>query len=82
MDTDRFVYGKNQEGYLVYLSLMIKIYPDVRQGVKVIGLFKKVEEQDDVGYILYDIEEGSIFGINKYTQEHLGIELDIINSDN
>jgi len=40
---DKLVYAMNKSGYLVPCSLMIKVYPNLDEGIRVIGFLRKFE---------------------------------------
>jgi len=40
---DKSVFAMNKSGYLVPCSLMIKVYPNLDEGIRVIGFLRKIE---------------------------------------
>lgn len=43
MGKERIVFALNKSGYIVPCTLMIKVFPNLNEGIRVVGFLKKVE---------------------------------------
>jgi PAS domain S-box-containing protein len=105
INTERHVYPINNKGYIIPGSLLIKVIPQVKAGIKIIGLLRPHElsgnpqsaptnfgigPKDNINnttgnnfhYILYNITNGTIYGISENCFDNYGIRSDLIYGNN
>lgn len=88
----RTVIACNSQGFLVFLDSLVKILPSVDQGIKFVGILKKIEDfgeffkekgsicsSSDFAFIVTSLE-GQIYGINENCMNRLGIPVSLFKS--
>lgn len=72
---ERIVFPINKHGYMVPCSLMIKVLPNLDEGIRLVGFLKEVQQSFDplklgendiderVHYIMFSPDTGVIHGI-------------------
>jgi PAS domain S-box-containing protein len=45
---ERIVYPQNKNGYLLPCTLMIKVLPNLDEGIRIVGFFKEMEESSEL----------------------------------
>ena len=88
---ERLVFPINKAGYLVPSTLMIKILPNLDDGIKIVGFLKDIETEgafskneadaeERVHYLIYGAGEGEnlVYGINESCYQSFGIPPSLI----
>lgn len=90
---ERFVLPINKGGYLVPCTLMIKILPNLDEGIQIVGFLKDVESgtsylksdfdsDDKVHYLIYGSETGMVHGITHSCYTTFGIPASLCHGNN
>ena len=90
---ERIVFPVTKAGYIVPCSLMVKILPNLEDGIKIVGFLKDIEagttfmrndvETDEkVHYIMYGGESGEVFGITYSCYQSFGITHSLVSGGN
>src|SRR5690606_30150303 len=85
MGQERIVFPINKDGYIIPSSLMIKVMPNLDEGIRLVGFLKDVdkggnfgkgtefETEEEVHHIVYSGDTGVIHGISSGIKKHFGI---------
>jgi len=85
MGMERTVFPINKQGYMVPCSLMIKVLPNLDDGIRLVGFLKEIEKDSHfvkelafdtdkpVHYIMYSTETGLINGVTYSCKQDFGI---------
>lgn len=91
---ERLVYPLNKEGYIVPCSLMIKVLPNLDEGIRLVGFLKDVdkdgsfakgsdfETEEKVHHIMYSGDTGAIHGITHSCKRGFGIPASLVSGAN
>jgi PAS domain S-box-containing protein len=94
--SERLVFPVNKQGYIVPCSLMVKILPNLDEGIRVVGFLKDVEgatsynkgdfdSDEKVHYIMYgggDSSNNVIYGITQSCLQAFGIPASLVYGNN
>ncbi|EAR83935.1 PAS domain S-box protein (macronuclear) [Tetrahymena thermophila SB210] len=84
---ERSVMCLNKQGYIVPCTLMIKVLPNLDDGIQIVGFLKEIENQDIksqldreevVHYLIYRDDNQQIQGISETCHEYFGIPAQLI----
>ena len=85
---ERVVFPVTKQGYLIPCTLMIKVLPSLKEGLKIVGFLTELERDagnlpDDVDknklhYLMYDGHTGSIQGVTINCKKNFGISGSLI----
>ena len=45
---ERMVYPQNKNGYIVPCTLMIKVLPNLDEGIRIVGFFKEIDDSAEL----------------------------------
>lgn len=45
---ERIVYPQNKNGYIIPCTLMIKVLPNLDEGIRIVGFFKEIDESAEL----------------------------------
>ena len=90
---ERFFLAKNKSGYAVPSTLMVKILPNLDDGIKIVGFLKDVHNhpedinpdfvsEEKVHYMLYGGENDVVHGLTYSCYQHFGIPSSLIYGNN
>ena len=89
--SERLMFPLNKHNYLVPTTLMIKVLPNLDQGIRVVGFLREVEASDPLKqdfdsderthYVMYGGEQDIIQGITMSCYESFGIPSNLTNSN-
>ena len=67
---ERTVYPINKKGYLLPSTIMIKLFPELYDGVRIIGFLNEEDEfaqnRNTLHYMLIDLESIALLGITEF----------------
>lgn len=72
MNTARKVFAQNRRGFLVACDLLIKVIPDLSEGIQLVGVFSKIPNEVK-SVMLVDSNNGEILGLTQEIYENYGI---------
>jgi len=87
---ERLVFPLNKDGYIVPCSLMIKVLPNLDEGIRLVGFLKDVdkdgtfakggdmETDEKVHHIMYSGDTGAIHGITHSCKREFGIPASLV----
>jgi len=83
---ERTIFPLTKHNYVVPCTLMIKILPNLDEGIKIVGFIKEIESNgnaefdvdEQVHYILYGGENNAVFGITESCYKSFGIPVSLI----
>ena len=73
INTQRRVYAMNRRGFMIPCDLLVKVIPDLSSGIRIVGMFSKINLRTQPNRILIDANSGDIVGITKEVYENFGI---------
>jgi hypothetical protein len=91
---ERVVFPVNKSGYVVPCTLMIKVLPNLDEGIRMVGFLKDIEKDssvmknaefdsdEKVHYILYSGDTGVIHGITYSCKQEFGIPSSLVHGSN
>eukprot|EP00331_Platyophrya_macrostoma_P019490 CAMPEP_0176470080 /NCGR_PEP_ID=MMETSP0127-20121128/40245_1 /TAXON_ID=938130 /ORGANISM="Platyophrya macrostoma, Strain WH" /LENGTH=784 /DNA_ID=CAMNT_0017864311 /DNA_START=1009 /DNA_END=3359 /DNA_ORIENTATION=- len=90
---ERIVFPITKAGYIIPCSLMIKILPNLDDGVKLVGFLKDIEagstfmkndfdSEEQVHYLIYGGDGDLVYGISQSCYESFGIPASLIYGKN
>ena len=85
---ERFILPQTKSGYVVPCTLMVKVLPNLDDGIKMVGFLKDVDSspainsdfdaEDKVHYIIYGAENSLVYGVTYGCYQHFGIPASLI----
>lgn len=87
---ERIIFPVDKSGYIVPCSLMIKILPNLDEGIRLVGFLKDIEKEtgmmknaefdseEQVHYLIYAGDTGTIHGITKSCRQTFGIPSSLV----
>ncbi|KAL4485750.1 hypothetical protein ABPG72_012290 [Tetrahymena utriculariae] len=90
---ERTVMCLNKNGYVIPTSIMVKVLPNLDQGIQIVGFLKEIDNQESksqidkdqvVHYIIYREDNLQIQGISQSIHDYFGIPSQLVygNSNN
>ena len=92
---ERVVFPQNKNGYLVPCTLMIKVLPNLNEGIQIVGFLKDIDSaasfmkteydaNERIHYMIYNGESGVIQGVTHSCYQSFGIPASLVygNSSN
>lgn len=91
---ERVVFPITKNGYIVPCSLMVKVLPNLDEGLKVVGFLKDIEpticfdqssidpNEERVHYIIYGEDDRKIYGITQTCYQSFGIPASLVSRNN
>ena len=92
---ERLVLCQNKLGYLVPCTLMIKVLPNLDEGIQIVGFLKDIDQsqnllksqfdaEEKVHYMIYNATSETIMGVTYSCYQSLGIPASLVygNSSN
>jgi len=87
---ERIVFPVNKNGYIVPCTLMIKVLPNLDEGIRLVGFLKDIEKdsgllknadfdsEEQVHYLIYSGDTGAIHGITPSCRREFGIPSSLV----
>ncbi|KAL4466115.1 hypothetical protein ABPG74_004352 [Tetrahymena malaccensis] len=90
---ERTVMCLNKNGYIIPTSIMVKVLPNLDQGIQIVGFLKEIDNQESksqiekdqvIHYLIYREDTLQIQGISQSIHDHFGIPSQLVygNSNN
>lgn len=90
--TERLVLCQDKSGYLVPCTLMIKVLPNLDEGIQIVGFLKDIEQNQNmlksqfegdekVHYMMYDQTKETILGVTYSCYQSLGIPASLVSGN-
>ncbi|CAD8045670.1 unnamed protein product [Paramecium sonneborni] len=76
---ERQVFALNKNGFLVPCSLMIRVLPNLKSGLQIVGFLKKSDNTDKFFYLMFDELSHSILGFSESVYDKFGIPVGVAN---
>ncbi|CAD8137448.1 unnamed protein product [Paramecium pentaurelia] len=76
---ERQVFALNKNGFLVPCSLMIRVLPNLKNGLQIVGFLKKSDNTDKFFYLMFDELSHSILGFNESVYDKFGVPAGVAN---
>lgn len=73
MNRERPVYAYTRNGFVIKVNLLIKIIPEISEGIKIVGVFTEIRSMKEDAVMLINLDNGHLVGVTEECYKNFGI---------
>ena len=73
MNREMKVFARGRQGFCIQINMLIKIIPEISEGIKIVGVFTELRHRRSDAIMLINLDTGQLVGITKECYSLFGV---------